>query len=310
MSIFDALAAPFPADAVSWRVGSTNINKQTNEPPQGQEARGMALAYLDARDVMDRLDQVCGPDFWQCRYSHVGATTVCEIGIHCADWIWKSDGAGATDVEAEKGMLSDAFKRAAVRWGIGRYLYGLDSPWVKLVKKGRTWLIDPSEMGKLRALLVREGAQGSQDGVRAQFAAAAAVETEKARRASKDNPWEDRSLPEDQEFPGVPLGTRGKTAHFARQDGDDEVFKTVTAEINDLESNAARAALIAGRAPAVAKMPARWRAHLAQLLADKTDELKAIEQGEAEFDEAFRGTVGSPRNGALSGRSTGQPVNA
>src|SRR5689334_19416313 len=120
--MFEALAAPFPPDAVSWRVGSTNINKQSNEPPQGQDPRGMALAYLDARDVMDRFDTVCGPDGWQCRYSHVGPTTVCEIGVrHFTngapelgprgewqtpspfEWLWRADGAGATDVEAEKG---------------------------------------------------------------------------------------------------------------------------------------------------------------------------------------------------------------
>jgi hypothetical protein len=45
-------------------------------------------------------------------------------------WVRKSDGAGETQVEGEKGAISDALKRAAVKWGIGRYLYDLDSPWV------------------------------------------------------------------------------------------------------------------------------------------------------------------------------------
>lgn len=143
--LFEGLAAPFPPDAISWRVGSTNQEK----------TKGLALAYLDARDVMDRLDQVCGPAGWQCRYSHVGGVTVCEIGIRSApdEWLWKADGAGATDVEAEKGALSDAFKRAAVRWGIGRYLYSLASPWVELTPAGRSYKIKDSEYGKLRALL-------------------------------------------------------------------------------------------------------------------------------------------------------------
>lgn len=151
--LFDKLAEPFSPDAISWRVGSTNIDKQTNEPRDGKPASGLALAYLDARDVMDRLDTVCGAEGWQCRYSHVGSTTVCDIGILAKEWLWKADGAGATDVEAEKGMLSDAFKRAAVRWGIGRYLYGLPSPWVDLVKRGRTWIIKDDQYGKLRQLL-------------------------------------------------------------------------------------------------------------------------------------------------------------
>lgn len=121
MTIFDQLKAEFPRYAVSWRAQSLN--------KEGTAA--MALAYIDARDVMNRLDDVVGPDGWQCRYPHASGKTVCEIGIRVGDeWIWKADGAGDSDIEAEKGALSDAFKRAAVRWGIGRYLYDLDSPWV------------------------------------------------------------------------------------------------------------------------------------------------------------------------------------
>jgi hypothetical protein len=62
---------------------------------------------------------------------------VCEIGIRSdSEWLWRANGAGQTDIEAEKGALSDAFKRAAVCWGIGRYLYDLPNVWVPL-KDGR-----------------------------------------------------------------------------------------------------------------------------------------------------------------------------
>lgn len=142
--LFDKLSEPFSPDAISWRIGSTNAEK----------TKGMALAYLDARDVMDRLDLVCGPGGWQCRYSHANGKTVCDLAVKCGDeWVWKADGAGDTDVEAEKGALSDAFKRAAVRWGIGRYLYHLPSPWVEIEQKGRTSFIKKSEEPKLRKLL-------------------------------------------------------------------------------------------------------------------------------------------------------------
>ena len=138
------LKKPFAPERVSWRVGSTNADK----------SRGLALAYIDARDVQDRLDEVCEPHNWQCRYALLGTTTICEIGIRIGDeWVWKADGAGATDVEGEKGALSDALKRAAVKWGIGRYLYDLDSPWVELEAAGRSYKIKPSEMKKLHALL-------------------------------------------------------------------------------------------------------------------------------------------------------------
>ncbi len=144
MELFDKLCAHFPPERVSWRVGSTNADK----------TKGLALAYIDARDVMERLDSVVGPADWQCRYPHANGKTVCEIGVKLnGEWVWKADGAGDTDVEAEKGALSDAFKRAAVRWGIGRYLYDLDSPWVALEARGKSYIIKDSEHARLRALL-------------------------------------------------------------------------------------------------------------------------------------------------------------
>jgi hypothetical protein len=148
--MFDQLRAPFPPDRISWRVGATNKDK----------TKGMALAYIDSRDVQDRLDQVCGPAGWQCRYPHANTKTVCEIGIKVGDeWIWKADGAGDSDVEAEKGALSDAFKRAAVKWGIGRYLYDVQSPWIEIEAYGKSYKIKDSEYAKLRKSLGSEWRQ-------------------------------------------------------------------------------------------------------------------------------------------------------
>lgn len=143
--MFDRLAAPFDVERVSWRVGSTTQDK----------TKGMALAFIDARDVMERLDLVCGPHGWQNRYSHANGKTVCDLALKVdGEWIWKADGAGDTDYEAEKGALSDAFKRAAVRWGVGRYLYDLPAPWVAVEAKGpKTVIIKDSEYAKLRQLL-------------------------------------------------------------------------------------------------------------------------------------------------------------
>jgi Rad52/22 family double-strand break repair protein len=138
--LFDALSAPFLTDYIEWRIGSMNAEK----------TRGLPLAYIDARAVMDRLDSACGIDGWQCRYQINGTKTVCELGIRMPDreWIWKADGAGDTDFEAEKGALSDAFKRVAVRFGVGRYLYELKSGWIVLENKR----IPDTEQNKLNEL--------------------------------------------------------------------------------------------------------------------------------------------------------------
>lgn len=154
MTDFAALAAPFPPSAVSWRVGTSNKKKRQKETGDNfaKATKGIALAYIDARDVMDRFDEVCGPEGWQCRYPHADGKTVCEIDVWVEGrgWVTKSDGAGDSDIEAEKGALSDSFKRAAVRWGVGRYLYHIASPWVDLDDREQ---IAQADRRKLEALL-------------------------------------------------------------------------------------------------------------------------------------------------------------
>jgi hypothetical protein len=140
MSIFEQLAAEFPRDLVSWRCQTVSSSN-----------KGLALAYIDARDVMRRLDAVVGPENWSDRYEVHGAKTICYLSVRInGEWVVKADGAGDTDVEAEKGSISDAFKRAAVKWGVGRYLYDLDAPWVPCEvneKNGKKfwkkWTADP-----------------------------------------------------------------------------------------------------------------------------------------------------------------------
>ncbi|MCX5581463.1 Rad52/Rad22 family DNA repair protein [Kaistia terrae] len=144
MDILQDLASPFPPAKVSWRVGSTTADKK----------KGLALAYIDARDVMARLDQVCGGAGWQDRYEFHGPRTVCYLSVKIdGEWVTKADGAGDSDVEAEKGAISDAFKRAAVKWGIGRYLYDVEGPWVELRAAGRSYAIADGEYAKLAKIL-------------------------------------------------------------------------------------------------------------------------------------------------------------
>lgn len=141
------LHAPYPAAEIEWRVGSTN----------GDKSSGLALAYLTARHVMERLDAACGPENWQDRYEFHGSRTICYLSIRVGEeWITKADGAGDSDVEAEKGAISDALKRAAVKWGIGRYLYDLGNIWVDVEAAGRSVRIKRDQYAKLEAALVKQ----------------------------------------------------------------------------------------------------------------------------------------------------------
>jgi hypothetical protein len=108
--VYNALKEPFSVRQLSWRSGGG----------------GRQLAYINARDLMKRLDDVVGPENWQDRYEECHGRLVCYLSIRVeGEWITKSDGAGDTNIEGEKGGMSDAFKRAGVKFGVGRYLYYL-----------------------------------------------------------------------------------------------------------------------------------------------------------------------------------------
>lgn len=126
------LAKPIDLNDIELRVGSTKDDK------------GMALAYVTARAVMDRLDEVCGPENWSDSYSPApNGGVLCTLSIKIGDeWVSKADAADNTDFEPVKGGMSSAFKRAGVKWGIGRYLYGLKAPWVPIVSYGKTKKIE------------------------------------------------------------------------------------------------------------------------------------------------------------------------
>lgn len=115
------LGEPFGPDELEWRVGRT-----------GEGGRGPwvhVLAYQTSRAVMDRFDAVCGPENWVNEFrAGPGGGVICRISVNIegTGWIAKEDGAENTDIEAVKGGLSGSMKRAAVQWGCGRYLYGLE----------------------------------------------------------------------------------------------------------------------------------------------------------------------------------------
>lgn len=124
-----ALERPFEAKQIHWRCGARTKDKK----------KGVPLAYIDARDAMRRLDDVVGFSNWQNRYTLAdNGLLICDIGLRLdGEWVWRSNGAGDTQVEAEKGKASDAFKRAAVMWGIGRYLYSLPNTWLEIDDWGK-----------------------------------------------------------------------------------------------------------------------------------------------------------------------------
>jgi hypothetical protein len=87
--------------------------------------------------VAERFDAVVGAANWAVDHKDVGGQTLTGIAIRhpeTGEWVWKWD-AGVVGREGDeamsvKGSLSDGLKRAAVLWGVGRYLYRLPKSWV------------------------------------------------------------------------------------------------------------------------------------------------------------------------------------
>jgi hypothetical protein len=89
---------------------------------------GRIFDYITARQVMDRLDTVIGPGNWATTFRVLDLDTCaveCTIsvfGVYKAD-VGFPNNPEHPEQEALKSAYSDAFKRAAVHFGIGRFLY-------------------------------------------------------------------------------------------------------------------------------------------------------------------------------------------
>jgi hypothetical protein len=133
-----ALAAPFDPSEVKFKPAVVTGN------------RAMALAYVDARVIQDRLDDVLGVDGWQDDYEcRDDGSVVCRLRLRLGeDWVTKVDVGGPSEQsdggDRLKAAFSDALKRAAVKFGIGRYLYRLPALWQDYDPKKKQFVRPPT----------------------------------------------------------------------------------------------------------------------------------------------------------------------
>lgn len=126
------LREPFRKEELEFRVGATNNEKNM----------GLALAYVQARAIQNRLDELFGVDGWTVSYKEISAGFICSLSIKINDrWVTKEDGAGMTEYESVKGGISNAFKRVTSSgFGIGRYLYNAKKNWYPIRQQGRGYV--------------------------------------------------------------------------------------------------------------------------------------------------------------------------
>ena len=156
---FDALTAFFPPHLIQWRYQRRGQ----------QQGTAYFVPFIDSRTIMGRLDRVCGPENWKVEYTQVDARGIeiplpesiwkeeiakerqenqnknrrdkpilttrggflCTLFIrHEGEWIGKTDGADTTDIEPFKGSLTQGIRRAAVMWGISRYVHAIQGQYL------------------------------------------------------------------------------------------------------------------------------------------------------------------------------------
>jgi len=138
------LEVPFPVGQVLWRVTNTANN----------HTRGQVVPYADPRAYTDRLNALVSPQGWTRSYETVTMNNItrtkrnaeivtgkilvtCKVTI---DGLGTHAGTGEEWADEDNAMTSaeaQAFKRACSCFGLGRYFYDFDAPWVDIDDKGR-----------------------------------------------------------------------------------------------------------------------------------------------------------------------------
>ncbi|AFV75780.1 Rad52/Rad22 family DNA repair protein [Thermus oshimai] len=137
--VWQKLSEPFPPEEVQWRIEALSRDRK----------KALVVPYVDARTVLDRLDRVVGPEGWHDEYQVLadaertlkderGERRERLVEVKCRLTVLGTTKEDVGEGDSLKAAFSDALKRAAVKFGVGRYLYRLEKQWVDYdAEKGR-----------------------------------------------------------------------------------------------------------------------------------------------------------------------------
>jgi hypothetical protein len=141
--VLEILGKPFDPKEVEVKIQAVNRDR----------TRAQVVAYVDARTVLDRLDETVGPTGWSDSYEVLTNGTDSEgrrlVEVKCTLTVLGVSKEDVGEGDSLKAAFSDALKRAAVKFGVGRYLYRLPKVWADLDERGN--IKDPEAVK--RALL-------------------------------------------------------------------------------------------------------------------------------------------------------------
>lgn len=265
-------------------------------PRAARDGKALALAYCDSRDVQARLDSVCGAR-WSFDFQLLSPDGKMVKGLLTVDGVTRCDaGEAAQEDEPLKSAVSDALKRCAVQFGVGRYLYYLPQVWAPFDPQKKRWIekpvIEARAISKAVALAIGQTLGQPTPAFPAQ--AMATRQEAAANRAAEAKPQPPASAPKSEAPPPA-------AALACARDGCE---KPITAGM--VQTSKARG-LSAGYCPACQKIQAQDAApttngakpaEAAAPAAPKDDLIRARESYMARFGERF-GKVPDARRYAL-----------
>lgn len=143
----DILTRPLEPKEIEWKVVSI------------RERYTVIAPYASDLTIMERLDQAFGPFGWQVTLTPTGSGIIAEISVRDPEtgkWVAKQGESRPSGMmETLEEVISEARRRAAIAWGIGRELY--DYPEVRITGEHR--YIPKAVLKRLEGLpkAIREG---------------------------------------------------------------------------------------------------------------------------------------------------------
>lgn len=130
---------PLLPNEIDWKIAANG------KPDRNGVTKTTIVPYIDNRAVLNRLDAIFGGGGWRNELTQINGGFLCRILIRGDDgeWIGKIDGASSTDIEPIKGGISDAMKRAAHQWGLGRELYSYPTVQIAWQGEAKRWIPRP-----------------------------------------------------------------------------------------------------------------------------------------------------------------------
>ena len=132
---WDALAAPFAAEDLVWRVVALSPDRLSAQ----------VKPSLRAASVRARFDRVCGVGGWSCAFSALG-----DRGLVCTLTVGGAHKAAVVPYSAETGLensADDAFAAAAASFGLCPPVTLDELPWVDYDPEQKEPLYDPELSG-------------------------------------------------------------------------------------------------------------------------------------------------------------------